>query len=54
MSTVALIMAWHGGQAVLGVDSVPMVIDSIHTALIVFTVLSAVGVFFSLKRGRVR
>ena len=54
MSTVALIMAWNGGQAALGSNSVPMVLDSIHSALIVFTVLSAVGVYFSMKRGSVR
>ena len=54
MSIVALIMAWHGGQAVLGANSVPMVLDSIHYALMVFTVLSTIGIFFSLKRGRVR
>jgi MFS family permease len=53
MSIVALVMAASGGNAAIGAHSVPMVLSSIRSSLIIFTVLSAVGIFFSLKRGRV-
>lgn len=52
MSIVALVMATYGGRTTLGADSVPMVLSSIKSSLSIFTVLSAVGIFFSLKRGR--
>ena len=54
MSIVALIMTVHGGRAAMGADSVDMVLASTQSALIVFTALSTAGIFFSLKRGRVR
>lgn len=52
MSIVALMMAASGGNAAIGAHSIPMVLSSIRSSLMVFTVLSAVGIFFSLKRGR--
>jgi EmrB/QacA subfamily drug resistance transporter len=54
MSIVALAMAASGGRAAIGSDSAAMVLSSIRTSLIIFTVLSAIGIYFSLKRGRVR
>ena len=54
MSIVALIMAMHGGREAMGAKSVEMVLASMQDALAVFTVLSAAGIIFSLKRGRVR
>ena len=54
MSIVALAMAASGGRAAIGNDSAAMVLSSIRTSLIIFTVLSAIGIYFSLKRGRVR
>ena len=53
ISTVALIMSWHGGQSAMG-QSAPMVLQSMRSALGLFTVLSMLGIVFSLKRGRVR
>lgn len=53
MSIVALVMAAYGGRTAIGAESVPMVLSSIKSSLIIFTVLSAVGILFSLKRGRV-
>ncbi len=52
MSIVALVMAVYGGNAAIGTDSVAMVLSSIKSSLIIFTILSAGGIFFSLKRGR--
>jgi EmrB/QacA subfamily drug resistance transporter len=52
MSIVALVMAVYGGNAAIGANSVAMVLSSIKSSLIIFTVLSAGGIFFSLKRGR--
>jgi len=54
MSIVALIMAMYGGQEAMGAQSVDMVLASTRSALVIFTVLSVAGIFFSLKRGRVR
>ncbi|HWR28920.1 MAG TPA: MFS transporter [Negativicutes bacterium] len=54
MSIVALIMAMNGGQEAMGAQSVDMVLASTRSALVIFTVLSVAGIFFSLKRGRVR
>jgi hypothetical protein len=54
MSIVALIMAMNGGKEALGAQSVDMVLASTQQALMVFTILSAAGIFFSLKRGTVR
>ena len=54
MSIVALTMAAYGGREVIGEQSVRMVLNSIRGALTVFTVLSTLGIFFSLKRGRLR
>ena len=54
MSIVALIMAAYGGREVTGDQSVRMVLSSIRSALTVFTILSAMGIVFSLKRGRLR
>lgn len=53
MSTVALIMTWHGGGTVLGSQSAPMLIISLRSALVLFTALSVLGILFSLKRGTV-
>ncbi len=52
MSIVALALAVYGGHAAIGTDSVAMVLSSIKSSLIIFTILSAGGIFFSLKRGR--
>ena len=54
MSIVALIMAMYGGKEAMGAQSVDMVLASTRSALLIFTVLSLAGIFFSLKRGRVR
>ncbi len=54
MSIVALIMAMNGGREAIGAGSVDMVLASTKSALLIFTSLSAAGIFFSLKRGRVR
>ena len=53
ISTVALIMAWYGGRSALGSHSAPMVLQSIRSALMIFSGLSVIGILFSLKRGRV-
>lgn len=54
MSIVALIMAWYGGQSVLGRQSAELIALSLRSALTLFTVLSALGILISLKRGRMR
>ncbi len=54
MSIVALVMAAAGGRTAIGAASAGVVLGSIRVSLLIFTVLSAVGIFFSLKRGRVR
>lgn len=54
MSIVALVMSIYGGREAIGTESVNMVLASTQSALIIFTVLSMAGIFFSLKRGRVR
>lgn len=54
MSVVALIMALYGGKDAVVAQSADMVLASTRAALNVFVVLSAVGTFFSLRRGRVR
>ncbi len=54
MSIVALIMAINGGSNAIGADSATMLLASTRNVLIVFTVLSTAGIYFSLKRGRVR
>lgn len=54
MSIVALTLAMYGGREAMGANSVDMVLKSTQTALSIFTVLSAAGIFFSLKRGRIR
>ena len=54
MSTVALIMAMYGGKEALVSQSVDKILASTQSALIVFTVLSTAGIYFSLKRGRIR
>ena len=54
MSIVALIMAMNGGRQAIGADSVAMLLASTRNVLIVFTVLSMAGIYFSLKRGRIR
>lgn len=54
MSIVALAMAASGGSEAISSNSAGMVLSSIRTSLFIFTVLSAIGIFFSLKRGRVR
>lgn len=53
MSVVALIMAWHGGHTVLSSHSTSLVLQSIRSALAFFTVISVIGILFSLKRGKV-
>ena len=54
MSTVALIMAMHGGKEALASQSVDKILASTQSALVVFTLLSTAGIYFSLKRGRIR
>jgi MFS family permease len=54
MSIVALVMSIYGGREAIGTESVDMVLASTQSVLIIFTVLSMAGIFFSLKRGRVR
>jgi EmrB/QacA subfamily drug resistance transporter len=54
MSIVALIMAMNGGRQAIGADSAAMLLVSTRNVLIVFTVLSMAGIYFSLKRGRIR
>ena len=50
---VALVMTAAGGKTAVGVDAAGVVLSSIQISLWIFTILSAVGIFFSLKRGRV-
>ena len=54
MSIVALIMAMNGGRQAIGADSVSMLLASTRYVLIAFTALSMAGIYFSLKRGRIR
>lgn len=54
MSIVALVMTAAGGKTAVGADAAGVVLSSIQISLWIFTILSAVGIFFSLKRGRVR
>lgn len=54
MSIVALVMVAAGGRTAVGTDVASVVLGSIKMSLWIFTVLSAVGIFFSLRRGRVR
>lgn len=54
MSIVALIMAMNGGRQAIGADSAAMLLVSTRNVLIVFTALSMAGIYFSLKRGRIR
>ncbi len=54
MSIVALVMVAAGGKTAVGAEAAGVVLGSIQLSLGIFTVLSAVGIFFSLKRGRVR
>ena len=53
-SIVALIMAMTGGRQAIGADSVSMLLASTRYVLIAFTALSMAGIYFSLKRGRIR
>ena len=54
MSIVALIMAMNGGRQAIGAESAAMLLASTRNVLIVFTALSVAGIYFSLKRGRIR
>ena len=54
MSIVALIMAMNGGRQAIGADAAATVLASTRNVLIVFTLLSTAGIYFSLRRGRVR
>ena len=54
MSIVALIMAMNGGRQAIGADSAAMLLVSTRNVLIIFTALSMAGIYFSLKRGRIR
>jgi EmrB/QacA subfamily drug resistance transporter len=54
MSIVALVMTAAGGKTAVGAAAAGVVLSSIQISLWIFTILSAVGIFFSLKRGRVR
>ena len=54
MSIVALVMVAAGGKTAVGAEAAGVVLGSIQLSLGIFTVLSAVGIVFSLKRGRVR
>lgn len=54
MSIVALVMVASGGKTAVGAEAAGVVQGSIQLSLGIFTVLSAVGIYFSLKRGKVR
>ena len=54
MSIVALVMTAAGGKTAVGAAAADVVLSSIQISLWIFTILSAIGIFFSLKRGRVR
>lgn len=54
MGLAMLLFALNIGRVQIAPEHYPMLITSVHTAFIIFTVFCAVGIFASLARGKVR